>query len=107
MMKSRSPAGVEVDLRRRLRTGGCFEGHLGLGAVDDLRADRVGESSDRRVIFLNRLVVVAAGDEDRVLGSLDLRLEGEKVLVRLKVGVGLDRRQQPAERSTELGLSGI
>ena len=73
-------ARVEVDARRLLRAGRRLERDLGLGAVEHLRADRVGEGADAGVIGLHRLVIVAARRIDAVLGALELVLQRQEVL---------------------------
>src|SRR3954471_22275186 len=75
-------ARVEIDGRRGLRSRRGLERHLGLGAVEDLGADRVGEGADAGVISLHRRIIVAPRGVDAVLGSLELILKREEVLVR-------------------------
>ena len=55
--------------------GRGFIGHHRLRAVEDLRADRVGEGADRGVIALHRLVVIAQGNADAVLLPFELALQ--------------------------------
>jgi hypothetical protein len=92
--------GVEVDRGRFLRPGGRFERDLGLGAIEDLGADRVGEGADAGVIGLHRLVIIAARNQDRILGPLDLRLQRQEILVGLQVRISF---LQPLKRDDRLG----
>ena len=80
--------------------GRRLERHLGLGAVEDLGADRVGEGADAGVIALHRLIIVAAGDQDRIFGALDLALQRQEILVGLELRIGL---LQPLQRDDRLG----
>jgi hypothetical protein len=64
--------GVEIDLRRFLRPGRRFERNLRLCSVENLGADRVGESADSGVIGLYRLIIIAASNEDRIFRAFDL-----------------------------------
>ena len=50
----------------------------------------------------DRRDVVPAGDRDAVLGALELRLQGEEVLVRLEVGIVLADGEQAPERAGKL-----
>src|SRR4051794_13350673 len=52
--------GIEIDRRRFLRRGRGLERDLGLGAVENLGADRVREGPDPRVIAAHRLVIITA-----------------------------------------------
>jgi hypothetical protein len=49
---------------------------------------------------LHRLVIVAPGDQDRILGAFDLALQRQEVLVGLEVGIGF---LQPLQRNDRLG----
>src|SRR5437868_2001495 len=79
-----SAAVAEIDRRRSLRSRGSLERHLGFGAVEDLRADRVGEGADARVIGAHRLIIVATRGIDTVLRALELVLERKEVLIGLE-----------------------
>src|SRR5437870_2264953 len=96
---------AEVHARRFLRSTRSLERHLGLGAVEDLRADRVGEGADARIIGLHGLIIVAARRVDAVLGALELVLERHEVGVGLEVGIGLlealEAERQPILRIVE------
>src|SRR5262245_14262097 len=81
---------AEVDLGRFLGARRRLERHLGLGAIEDLGADRVREGPDAGVIGLDRLIIIPAGDQDRILRALDLALQGQEVLVRLEVRITLE-----------------
>src|SRR3954465_5165794 len=52
-----------------------------LAAVDDPGADHGGEGPDRRIIGLDRLVIVAPGDRDPVFRPFELGLERHEILV--------------------------
>src|SRR5688500_2494101 len=72
---------VEVDGRGVLRPGGGFKRDLGLGAIEYLRADRVREGADAGIIALHGFVVIAAGDQNAVLGAFKLRLKRQEILI--------------------------
>src|SRR5207249_3875709 len=97
-------ARVEINGRRLLRSSCSLERYLGLGAVEDLRADRVGEGADARVVATDRLVIVAARRVDAVLRPFQLILQRQEILVRLEIRISFERRQQPPERTAELAL---
>src|SRR6478672_11098529 len=80
---------AEIHARRFLRGARSLERHLRLGAVEDLCADGVGERPDARVVGLHRLIIVAARGIDAVLGTLELVLERQEVLVGFEVRIGL------------------
>src|SRR5207248_680344 len=46
-------------------------------------------------------------DGDAVLGALELALQSQEILVRLELGVALDRHQKPRQRPGELVLRGL
>ena len=83
---------------------------LGPLDVEDARDDVARHRLDLGVEVAHGGVVVAAGRGDPVLGGGQLVLQGQEVLVGLEVGVGLDDREQAAERLAEhvlaLGLLG-
>src|SRR5205809_1213750 len=82
-------ARVEIDGRRLLGGRRGRERDLGLGAVEDLGADRVREGPDAGVVGLDRRIVVAARGVDTVLRAFQLVLKRQEVRVRLEVGIGL------------------
>ena len=100
---------AEVDLGGFLRRGRGRERDLGLGAVEDLGADRVGEGADPRVIGLDRGVVVAARGVDAVLRAFQLILQRGEILQRLQFGITLldHRSHQRADRDPDLGLGRV
>src|SRR5688572_17730876 len=68
MMRSILALVAEVDLGRVLRARRRLERNLGLGAVENLGADRVREGADAGIIGLDCLIIVAALGSDAVLG---------------------------------------
>src|SRR6476659_2085777 len=82
-------ARVEVDVGRGLRPSRGLERHFRLGAIEDLGADRGREGANRRVIFLHRRIIVAAGRVDPVLRAFELVLERQEVGVGLEIRIGL------------------
>src|SRR3989338_7431929 len=61
----------------------------------------VGEGLALGVVFHHRIVERLAGEGDLVLGAGELLLQAEDILVRLQVRVGLEYREQLAERAAE------
>ena len=70
-----------------------------------LGPDHAGEGAQRRVVVAHGLIVVAARHGNAVFGAFQLRLQGQEVLVGLKLGVGFDRHQQPRQGAGKLALS--
>jgi len=56
------------------------------------------------VVDARRLVVVAASNGNAVLGAFQLRLQREKILVRLQVRITSDGDQQPPEGTCKCTL---
>src|SRR5262249_30312409 len=97
---------LELHLGHGLRAALRLEECLGLIARE-ARHDRAWEQAQARVVFANRLVEIAALDRDAILCALELALQRQEVLVRLELGIALDRDQEPRERARELALSGL
>ena len=87
-------------------SGGLEEHHGLLGVIQGRGPDHAWKGVQRGVVLAHGLVVVAPGHGDAVLGSLQLGLQGQKVLVRLQLGIVLAGHQQPAQRPGQalLGL---
>src|SRR5690349_20944165 len=94
---------LELHLGGFLGAGGGLEVGLLLEAAQ--RGHQApGEEPDPGVVVAYRLAVAHALDRDAVLGSLELALQREEVLVGLELRIALDGDQQPAQRATQLGL---
>ena len=102
--RSRRPS-LELDLRHLgdLLGDGEILHRLRVG-IEQSAPPAAGDGPDLGVVVLNRGDVVAPGDGDAVLGALELRLQREKIRVRLQVGIGLADREQPPQRAGELAL---
>src|ERR1700722_12550852 len=75
-------AGLELHLRRGLSVGIGGERNQRLDRAEHrLRPDPAREGPQRRIEVLPRGDVIAPRDGDPVLGSLELGLQGEKILV--------------------------
>src|SRR5438067_1771388 len=90
---------VEVHLRRFLRSGGAAEVRL-------LREPASGHEVGRKllgggVVGRYHVVVALALDGDAILGSLELRLQLEEVLIRFQVRVALDDDQEARQRPAQ------
>src|SRR5262249_49506236 len=102
-LTSSSPS--ELHLRRTLRLFRDGEGlHRLIPSVERRSPDQARERAQLRIVLPHRLDVVAARHRDAVLGALELRLQRQKILVRLQLRIALRYRQQPAERAGELRL---
>src|ERR1700733_264922 len=89
---------LELHFRRRLSFGIGGERYERLDrAKHRLRPEYAREGPPGGGEVLRRGDVIAAGDGDPVFRPLELGLEGEKILVRLEVGIVLADRQQTPE----------
>src|SRR3546814_16404676 len=90
---TRSIIRCQVELRGHFRAfGDRLIGHHGFCSVDDIGADRIGEGADRGVILAHRLVIVADGNRNAVLGSLKLALQRKEALIRLDLRIRSEKR---------------
>src|SRR5438093_454514 len=64
---------------------------------DEVRRERLAAD----VVLHDGVVVALAGERDAVLGARQLFLDRQHVLVRLELRVGLDHREEPAERARQ------
>ncbi len=96
---------LEIDLRRlHLLLGDGERLHRLVAAIENVRPDDAGESSQLGVIDAHCFDVVAPRNRDAVLGAFELRLQREEVGVRFQVRVILLNRQEPSEHARELRL---
>src|SRR4029453_12445523 len=97
---------LELHLGDGLRAGRRLEERFGLIARE-LRDQRAREEPQARVVLAYGFVESPALDRDAILGALELALQGQEVLVRLEVGIFLDRDQEPRQRARKLVLRGL
>ena len=96
---------VELHLGRRLGFGRRGEQlHRLRAGMDRLGPDHIGEGPQGGVVVPHGLIVVAAGDGDPVFRPLQLRLQGQEVLVGLELGIGFDRDQKARQSAGKLPL---
>jgi hypothetical protein len=98
-----APIEVELDVRSLAAARSALEVSLLLESAH-ARDEARRKAADGDVVRRGHLVVALALDGDAVLGSFELRLQFEEVLIRLEVGILLDDDQQPRERAGETGL---
>src|ERR1700691_4168314 len=72
--------------------------------VEDRCYPALWDSPQRSVVVLHGENVIAARDRDAIFGALELRLQREKILIRLEVWMGLGYREQAAKCAGECGL---
>src|SRR4029450_4226888 len=94
---------LEFHLGRSGRVGRRLEERPGLKAGEPGN-ERAREEAEAGVVVARGLIELPALYGDPVLGSLELALQGQEVLVRLEVGVALDGDQQARQRARELAL---
>src|SRR3546814_17571338 len=58
------------------------------------------------VIFLHRAVIIADRDRDAVLGAFELAHQRREIGLALDLWIGLDGREQAAQRAPQLALRG-
>ena len=92
-------------MRRRLR--GLVGGELGHRLVAAKKRRCPNEARERLqagVIGPDRLDIIAPRDGDAVLGAFELRLQGEKILIRFQIGIIFADREETPERAGQLRL---
>src|SRR6202030_2570070 len=101
----RSEGASEVDLWHLLVLLGDGEGladfHI---RVKNRCYPALRDRPKRGVVFLHGENVIATRDCDPILGAFELRLEGEEVLIRFDIGIGLGDSEQAAKRTGNSGL---
>jgi hypothetical protein len=97
--------GVELDVGRLPRRLRDAEGLHRFGViVEQHLPDAAGERAQLGVVAADGVDVVAPRDGDAVLGALQLRLQGEEVLVRLELRIALDDDEQARQRRAQRRL---
>src|ERR1700683_5381291 len=72
--------------------------------VQDRCYPALWDSPQRSVVVLHGENVIAARDRDAIFGAFELRLQREKILIRLEVWIGLGYREQAAQRAADGSL---
>src|SRR4029450_305847 len=94
---------LEFHLGRSGRVGRRLEERPGLKAGEPGN-ERAREEAEAGALVARGLIELPALYGDPVLGSLELALQGQEVLVRLELGVALDGDQQARQGARELAL---
>src|SRR5262245_24404015 len=96
---------AEVHLGRGLDLALVLDREVGLGLVAEDHGRQIHRKfADQHVVLLDRLDVAVARHTDAVLRALELRLQLEKVLVRLELRILLDDHEQARQRARQFAL---